>query len=119
MAYKLKLPSTSAIHPVFHVLQLKPSVHHKDHLITDLPIFPSNLLVPSQILNRRLSNRGEHAVAQVLIRRSGQSLELVTWEDEEALRAKFPEAPAWGQACSQEGGNVSATTPPAQEGGNP
>lgn len=33
--------------------------------------------------------------------------ELATWEDADALRARFPAAPAWGQAGPQEWGNVS------------
>ena len=32
--------------------------------------------------------------------------ELATWEDEQEFKAKFPEAPAWGQAGGKEGGNV-------------
>lgn len=36
-------------------------------------------------------------------------VELSTWEDEEALQ--FPRAPAWGQAGSEEGRNVTASVP--------
>ena len=32
--------------------------------------------------------------------------ELATWEDEQEVKAKFPTAPAWGQAGAKEDGNV-------------
>jgi hypothetical protein len=37
----------------------------------------------------------------VLVKWSHMSQELATWEDKEALRQRFPAAPAWGQADSQ------------------
>jgi hypothetical protein len=38
---------------------------------------------------------------------SSQPSSLATWEDLEALKHTFPQAPAWGQAGSHGGGNVS------------
>jgi hypothetical protein len=34
---------------------------------------------------------------------------MATWEDLEALKSRFPTAPAWGQAASQGEGHVSTT----------
>jgi hypothetical protein len=51
-------------------------------------------------------------VPQGLIQWSNHPRSLATWEDLEALKQKFPRAPAWGQAASRRGENVSSTTPP-------
>jgi hypothetical protein len=52
----------------------------------------------------------------VLIQWSNSDEALSTWEDEEALRARFPDAPAWGQAGFQQRGNVSSAPVTANEG---
>lgn len=59
-------------------------------------------------------SRGGAMIAQVKILWSGLAKELATWEDEAALKMRFPAAPAWGQAGSQGRGNVStpAVAPP-------
>lgn len=75
-----------------------------------IPVLPSAdhvLQVPVQLLDRRLIQRGGAMVAQVKTRWSGLDPTLATWEDAEALKAKFPHAPAWGQAVSEEEGYVS------------
>lgn len=43
----------------------------------------------------------------------------VTWEDREALRARFPHAAAWGQAASQGEGDVSDPDMEALAGSDP
>ena len=54
-------------------------------------------------------------IPQVLVRWSYLPATLSTWEDEESLRQQFPYAPAWGQASSKggrdvTGGKVTTTT---------
>ncbi|KAK3135673.1 hypothetical protein QOZ80_5BG0422020 [Eleusine coracana subsp. coracana] len=73
--------------------------------------------VPIQVLKRRLVDRGGAMISQVLVQWSGQSKELATWEDEVALRDKFPQASAWGQAAFQGGKNVSTATMALSEAG--
>lgn len=48
-------------------------------------------------------------MAQVKVSWSGFPSSLATWEDEEALRSRFPRALAWGQAKTQGGRNVTGT----------
>jgi hypothetical protein len=94
VAYKLELPSTSTIHPVFHVSQLKRIVP-SDVTLAQLPNSLTGIQIPEAILQRRLGVDGR---LQVLIKWSGMSSSLATWEDFVALQQSFPGAPAWGQA---------------------
>ena len=48
--------------------------------------------------------KGVRSIQQVLVKWSGWPASLATWEDVEALRQRFPAAPAWGQAGSLQGG---------------
>jgi hypothetical protein len=105
VAYKLQLPPSASIHPVVHVSQLKLSVGNRQ-VSSALPDAMSQMQVPVQILDRRIVMRGGKAVQQVLIKWSQGDDTLSSWEDEEALRSKFPEAAAWGQAEFQGGDNV-------------
>jgi hypothetical protein len=110
VAYELALPSGSAIHPVFHVSQLKPVVGIRVPVCSVLPDFDTGLQIPEQVMDSRLFQKGGKVISQVLVRWSGWPEVLTTWEDEQALRQQFPGAPAWGQAVSQGGKDVNNTT---------
>ena len=101
VAYRLELPDTSRIHPVFLVSQLKPCVPplHKVH--TELPSPDTKLQFPVQVLQKRTIKRGAASVDQVHVRWSESPEELATWEDYEHLKQQFPGASAWGQAGSK------------------
>jgi hypothetical protein len=107
VAYKLELPTTSSIHPVFHVSQLKLSPGDQpvsSTLPSDLQVFQ----VPLRILQRRWST-GDHPMEQGLVQWSHTPPELATWEPLTTLRQQFPRAPGWGQASSKDPGDVSST----------
>jgi hypothetical protein len=99
VAYKLLLPEGSTIHPVLHVSQLK-GVVHVALPASPLPVSFDGLQVPERILQKRVANTTSGVRLQALIQWSGLPAALASWEDIEALRQRFPRAPAWGQAGS-------------------
>jgi hypothetical protein len=107
VAYKLRLPESSSVHPVFHVSQLKQYIKPTCAMSSTPPATPT-LCYPVQVMQRRTITCGSRQVAQVLIRWSRCDATLDTWEDELSLRRQFPSATAWGQAAPKEGG-MSAT----------
>jgi hypothetical protein len=71
--------------------------------------------VPEAILQWRWT-KADQSVEQVLIKWTGMSPTLATWENLVALKQRFPDAPAWGHAGSQEEGTVrTAVQEEAQE----
>jgi len=109
VAYKLQLPAHSSVHPVFHVSQLKHAVTDRDQVS---PTFPTDVVlprVPELILQTKSSPNGRSSNKLFLVKWSGWPDTMVTWEDAEDVKRRFSRAPAWGQAVSQEGGDVSNT----------
>jgi hypothetical protein len=109
VAYQLKLPKDSKIHPIFHVSLLKKAVSPHTIVHSALPDPALHYQVPQLILDRRLHLHNNSAVSQVLVKWSHLPQELSTWEDETALRQDFPRAPAWGQAVPCRGRDVTNT----------
>ncbi|CAO2149208.1 unnamed protein product [Urochloa humidicola] len=107
VAYKLLLPPSSSIHPVLHVSQLKKVVAPNVEVIPIVPDAFDVPRVPEAVLQKRVISKGVLAVTQVLIKWSGWPSAMATWEDLVCLQQKFPYAPAWGQADSQGGEDVS------------
>jgi hypothetical protein len=106
VAYRLDLPSTTWIHHVFHVSQLKKAVGSQVQVSPTLPPELTSFPVPEKILRKRLIVRGIRIVLQALVKWSSWPTSLATWEDVEALKQRFSNAPAWGQATPNGGGNV-------------
>jgi hypothetical protein len=91
VAYRLSLPSSSAVHPVFHVSQLKQHVGHKI-VYDDWPVpHPEPGLQPQAILDRRMVRHHNQAATQVLIHWKTLSPSEATWEFAEDLRLRYPD----------------------------
>lgn len=91
VAYKLKVPKGSKIHPVFHVSLLKKRIG--SHTLADckLPIVPkaedSILPMPQAILDWRARKKKD----EVLVHWQGLSPAEATWESVDHLRRRFPD----------------------------
>lgn len=111
VAYRLDLPPSCSIHPVFHVSQLKPFTADYSPVFTDLskvPVLDASSAQPAAILERRMVKRGNSAVPQVHIQWTSLPPSVTTWEDYNVVRERFPNAAAWGQAETSAGGVVTA-----------
>nr|GEW22164.1 serine--tRNA ligase-like [Tanacetum cinerariifolium] len=90
VAYRLQLPITSRVHPVFHVSLLKES--HNQSISTE---FPSKLLTDYQAdnpeLERILEQRNSGNKKEVLIQWKNQEVSDATWEDLQEITIQFPE----------------------------
>jgi hypothetical protein len=112
-AYKLDLPESAKIHPVFHTSQLKPFRPNYAPVFADVPpnVFEEDASPsPEQILQRRLVKKGNSAIVQILVKWTGLPAEMASWEDYHVLKAKFPTSPIWGPDGSSAGGTVTAVT---------
>lgn len=110
VAYRLELLASSAVHPIFHVSQLKKVVGAR-HEVTPSPP-PASILwsIPERILQRRQVPQGARLVHQGLIQWSNLPVTLATWEDLEHLRQQFPRASLWNDPDAQGEGGVTAPT---------
>ncbi|GJT75254.1 ty3-gypsy retrotransposon protein [Tanacetum coccineum] len=92
VAYRLELPSSSQIHPVFHISQLK-KCHGKDHSVGVLPQLREDGLLenkPMAILEKRLGKVNNKPVMFVLIQWTNKLVEEATWEIYGDLITRFP-----------------------------
>lgn len=115
VAYRLQLPASSTVHPVFHASQLKKMVGVHHQITESLPEDTFQWSIPEKILQCRSVARGAHQVSQVLVKWSHIPESLATWEDKVALQQQFPEAAVWGQPARQ-GGDVSTADGPRSFG---
>ena len=81
VAYKLHLPGTSRIHPVFHVSQLRQCLKPTYQVSQTLPSDVVELQYPVRVLQRRVKQVGHRAMVQVLVRWSDGDDQAATWED--------------------------------------
>lgn len=116
VAYKLELPPTSRVHPVFHVSQLKPCIGPHQQVLSQLPPSTDIFQIPVAVLGQRVRQAGFRTVPQALVHWSGMPEDQATWEDIDSLRQQFPTAPAWGQAGFQGEGIVNDPATPSSSG---
>jgi hypothetical protein len=110
VAYRLELPASSSIHPVFHVSQLKKSVGAHQSVSDSLPPSTIRWSIPVKILQHRTVLKGSDQVRQGLVQWSNLPPSLSTWEDLEFLHQQFPRAAVWGHPGAHGGGDVRTAT---------
>ncbi|MCI22727.1 hypothetical protein A2U01_0043903, partial [Trifolium medium] len=121
VAYKLKLPDESRVHPVFHVSLLKKAVGNyqdKDEL-PDLMEEPIDVYVPEAVLAMRKHKQNGEESNQLLIHWKGKNVEEATWEDELMIRSQFPNFDLEDKVLFEEGGIDRAQSSKDGESFNP
>jgi hypothetical protein len=91
--YKLDLPPTSLIYPIFHVSNLKKKLGNRIAPLPHLPqLTTEGTLAPEPkiALARRLKKKGNKAGAEILIQWTGTTAQNATWEDLDKLRTSSP-----------------------------
>nr|KYP34128.1 hypothetical protein KK1_044949 [Cajanus cajan] len=94
VTYKLLLPPTTRIHPVFHCSQLKPCKGDHSQPYVPLPINNTDLqpvIQPVAILKSRVILRGQQQILQYLVQWEGLDAANATWEDHLTLQQDFPD----------------------------
>jgi hypothetical protein len=93
VAYKLKLPTGSKVHPVFHVSLLKKAIgeyHDDDELPELLSDEQAEVYEPEAVLGtRKIKQHGEE-VKQVLVQWKGKAADEATWEEVIMMKSQFP-----------------------------
>ncbi|MCH81804.1 hypothetical protein A2U01_0002597 [Trifolium medium] len=90
VAYKLKLPAGSRVHPVFHVSLLKKAVgeYQKEDELPELLEEPIEVYEPEAVLAaRKVKQQGEE-IKQVFVHWKGKTIEEATWEEEIVIRSQ-------------------------------
>jgi hypothetical protein len=109
MAYKLELPASSRVHPVFHVSCLKKVIGDKIPVQTILPELDEEgkmILEPEAITDTRIRQLRNRSISEYLIKWRKLPAEDSTWEDEYFIQ-KHPELlKRCGQHLSQGEGHV-------------
>ena len=89
VAYRLQLPNTTQIHPIFHVSQLKQAIGYSTPLLQLPPQLNDNLemiVEPKTILGTRHISNG----LEVLIKWQGLPNHEASWEPLEVIQHQFP-----------------------------
>ncbi|KAL6286677.1 hypothetical protein ACE6H2_011067 [Prunus campanulata] len=93
VAYRLELPPTSKVHPVFHVSLLKKKVGATTTPLPTLPPISSSGAPhwePDQILERGIFKHRNAARTKWLIQWKGFPAADATWEDAHSIMERFP-----------------------------
>jgi hypothetical protein len=100
VAYRLLLPDSTTVHPVFHVARLKKAILLSEEATSDLPSPLVECLFLSRFLQLRSLPSDPRGRQQVLVRWSHMPASWTTWEDVNTMQQHFSQAAVWGQpAC--------------------
>ena len=109
VAYKLELPASSKVHPVFHVSRLRKRLYSEDNVVdpgilveyTESPVQPHE---PERILDSHELRTRHHIRHQVLVKWKDRPDEGSTWENISTLKKRFPTFVFTNKNSSKRGG---------------
>ena len=110
VSYKLKLPESSKINPVFHISLLKEFSGPSTECITSLPSNSYNnqpLFHPAAILSTRKKLVQNSWMPQSLVQWEGLPLEEATWVDDKELSTLLPNLHLEDKVSAEEEGIVT------------
>ncbi|MCO5612810.1 hypothetical protein L7F22_067081 [Adiantum nelumboides] len=95
VAYKLDLPESSQVHPIFHVSKLKKSVHGVENVVSldNLVDFIEPPKIPHEserTLGYRDRQTRHKAYQELLVKSTYVEEEAATWEHRSAIAKQFP-----------------------------
>ncbi|MCI19982.1 hypothetical protein A2U01_0041142, partial [Trifolium medium] len=109
VAYKLELPISAKIHPVFHIAQLKAFKGGTDEPYIPLPLTTTDVgpaLIPTAVLDSRMIIQGKTQVPQVLIQWGDDKLTEIKWENFQEIKDNYPQLNLEDKVIFKEGGIV-------------
>jgi hypothetical protein len=109
MAYKLELPTSSRVHPVFHVPCLKKVIGDKIPVQNILPKLDEEgkiILEPEAITNTRIHQLRNRSISKYLIKWRKLLAEDYAWEDESFIQKNPVLLKHCGKQLSQGEGHV-------------
>jgi hypothetical protein len=119
VTYKIQLPSTADIHPIFHVSQLKKHLGTRAVPQDNLPLVTSDGYIktePLEVLDTRAIPHKDEIITQWKIQWENLSEDQSTWEDKFFIKATFP-AFYHQTLCKWWPENASCGQEPSQGGG--
>ncbi len=131
VAYRLSLPNTMRIHPVFHISLLKPyfadeaAAEQRDSQLRPPPIINDNIFTVDQLLRKRTITINGRQTTQYLVLWKGYPLSEATWEpgsnllgaDVRRMKQQLDKATPSADTAAERTPNSMDTTqpPPAPE----
>ncbi|WZZ69974.1 hypothetical protein YC2023_081344 [Brassica napus] len=93
VAYRLALPATARIHPVFHVSLLKKRVGDEEPVSVQLPPLKESgtlRLTPAKVLQQRTVQKFGKELTEILVQWVDLPATEATWEDTHQITTSFP-----------------------------
>lgn len=118
VAYRLKLPEGTRVHPVFHVSLLKKHIGQEIPTSGTLPPIRANgilRLIPAKVLRFRTRGDGDTETREALVQWTDLPLADATWENVIQLRKSFPMMNLEDKILVRDGGNDVSTVAETEE----
>ena len=94
VAFKLLLPDSAKIHPVFHISLLKKFLGDSKQQYFPLPLTTTEfgpILLPYKVLDSRVIHRNDKEISQVQVQWNSFIQEDNSWEDVDEMQKSYPE----------------------------